>query len=265
MLLGVLAIGPAAALAPGPAPLAQEAGDVRTERSARSDAAAEPTGWRAGGLTLGSATGQQRTQAPGAAKGDAASGDGARVLPGRAARGPVLYLTFDDGPDPRWTPRILAVLARHDATATFFQVGSEIRRHPRLAARVRAAGHRVGNHTATHAHLTGLGRAEIRREVEGGVPGAECLRPPYGQVNVVVRSVAAESGQRLVMWTVDTGDWAKPGADRVVRRLLTGARPGAVVLMHDGGGNRRQTVSALTAALPVLAARGYRFETHPGC
>jgi peptidoglycan-N-acetylglucosamine deacetylase len=179
--------------------------------------------------------------------------------------GRVLYLTFDDGPDARWTPQILALLARYRATATFFQVGTEVRRRPQLAAQVRAAGHRVGNHTANHAHLTRLTRAQASRQIAGGVPGAACLRPPYGQVNAVVRSVAARAGQRLVLWTVDTQDWAEPGAGRVLRRLLAGARPGAVILMHDGGGDRRQTLAALRAALPRLAARGYRFRSHPAC
>lgn len=181
------------------------------------------------------------------------------------AGGRVLYLTFDDGPNPTWTPQILAVLARYDAKATFFEVGAEVRRHPVTAAQVRAAGHRVGNHTANHAHLTRLTRAQASRQIAGGVPGAACLRPPYGQVNAVVRSVAARAGQRLVLWTVDTQDWAEPGAGRVLRRLLAGARPGAVILMHDGGGDRRQTLAALRAALPQLAARGYRFRSHPAC
>jgi peptidoglycan-N-acetylglucosamine deacetylase len=181
------------------------------------------------------------------------------------AGGRVLYLTFDDGPNPTWTPQILAVLARYDAKATFFEVGAEVRRHPVTAAQVRAAGHRVGNHTEHHAHLTRLSGARLRQEISHGVRDARCLRPPYGQVNPAVRSAAAAAGQRLVLWTVDTDDWAKPGSDRVRGALLHGVRPGAVILLHDGGGDRRQTVAALKAALPLLIARGYRFRSYPAC
>lgn len=194
------------------------------------------------------------------------AGAESRVRSGRAhRRGRVLYLTFDDGPDRQWTPLVLAVLARNRAMATFFEVGSQIRRNPAAAAQVRAAGHRVGNHSASHAHLIRLAGPVLRREVAGGVPMAHCLRPPYGEVDRAVRAAAARVGQRVVLWTVDTRDWSRPGAARVRHALLAGAAPGAVLLLHDGGGDRSETVTALADALPVLAARGYRFESIPGC
>lgn len=188
--------------------------------------------------------------------------DPAGAEPGR---GRVVFLTFDDGPDPRWTPQVLAVLARYHATATFFEVGSEVRDHPDVAAAVRAAGQSVGNHTAHHAHLTALPGAALLAEVRGGPQPSTCLRPPYGEVDARVRLVAARFGLKVVLWDVETDDWAKPGVDSIVRHLLHDVRPGSTVIMHDGGGDRSETVAALRTALPVLAARGYRFAAVPGC
>jgi peptidoglycan/xylan/chitin deacetylase (PgdA/CDA1 family) len=182
-----------------------------------------------------------------------------------AASGKVLYLTFDDGPDPHWTPQLLALLARYGITATFFEVGSQVRDHPQTAAAVRAAGQHVGNHTSHHAKLTDLRGARLRAEIHGGVADATCLRPPYGSVDAAVRKAAAAAGQEVVLWTVDTDDWARPGVPAIEHHLLHDVRPGKIVLMHDGGGDRRETLRALRAVLPTLIARGYRFAPVPGC
>jgi peptidoglycan-N-acetylglucosamine deacetylase len=183
----------------------------------------------------------------------------------RPTGGTVLYLTFDDGPDPHWTPQVLAILARNHATATFFQIGEQVRAHPQTAAAVRAAGQHVGNHTAHHRRLTGLPGPSLRAEISGGVATAACLRPPFGSVDARVRAAATAAGQQVVLWNVDTEDWARPGVAPIERHLLRDVRPGRTVLLHDGGGNRAQTLTALAAVLPKLAARGYRFEAVPGC
>ncbi|GAA4349467.1 polysaccharide deacetylase family protein [Angustibacter luteus] len=177
----------------------------------------------------------------------------------------VVYLTFDDGPDPHWTPQILALLDRYHVRATFFEIGDEVRRHPRTAALVRAAGQPVGSHTSHHRNLTKLAGTRLIREITGGPAGATCLRPPFGAVDAHVRQVAAAQGQSIVLWNVDTDDWAKPGTASIERELLRHARPGRTVLMHDGGGNRAQTLAALKVVLPKLVARGYRFDSVPGC
>lgn len=182
-----------------------------------------------------------------------------------AATDKVLYLTFDDGPDPRWTPQVLALLARYHATATFFEVGDQVRRHPQTAAAVRAAGQHVGNHTANHARLTDLDAAGIGREVLAGPARTTCLRPPYGLVDQRVRAAVAQLGLQIVLWNVETQDWAKPGTAVVEQHLLQDVQPGRTVILHDGGGDRSQTVAALRLALPVLVSRGYRFEAVPGC
>lgn len=187
--------------------------------------------------------------------------------PGAAPQTPgtkVLYLTFDDGPSATWTPRILAILAANHAHATFFELGDEVKLQPRLPATVLAAGHRIGNHTYDHKALPKLTDAQIRSEIARG-PKATCLRPPYGAVNDRVRALATEAGLRIQLWDVDTRDWAKPGAAAITEAILEGAHNGAVVLMHDGGGDRSQTVAALQSALPTLAAAGYTFRVLPGC
>lgn len=183
----------------------------------------------------------------------------------RPVTGRVLYLTFDDGPDPRWTPQVLALLARYHARATFFEVGSQVAEHPEAAAAVRAAGQAVGNHTGHHQRLTDLDPAAIRAAVLAGPRDATCLRPPFGSVDARVRAVATSLGLSVVLWDVETDDWAKPGVASIEAHLLHDVRPGRTVIMHDGGGDRSQTVAALSRALPVLAARGYRFEAVPGC
>ena len=208
-----------------------------------------------------------RPSVPVAASVPQAAGEPPR--PARTARPPasgkVLYLTFDDGPDPHWTPQVLALLARYGARATFFEVGSQVAEHPQTAAAVRAAGQAVGNHTGHHRRLTDLDAAAMRREILAGPRATTCLRPPYGMVDHRVRSMASSLGLSIVLWNVETDDWAKPGVASIEHHLLHDVRPGRTVILHDGGGNRAQTVAALRAALPVLAARGYRFEAVPGC
>jgi peptidoglycan/xylan/chitin deacetylase (PgdA/CDA1 family) len=185
------------------------------------------------------------------------------AAPGRPTS-TVLYLTFDDGPDPTWTPRVLAVLRQYGVTATFFELGVQVHEHPTLPGLVRRQGHRVGNHTYDHKSLPTLTDAQLRRQILRG-PSATCLRPPFGDVDGCVRAAAARAGQTVVLWDVDTRDWAEPGTPHIVRAVLDNAHPGATILMHDAGGDRSQTVAALRIVLPRLLAQGYTFATVPGC
>jgi peptidoglycan/xylan/chitin deacetylase (PgdA/CDA1 family) len=176
--------------------------------------------------------------------------------------GKVIYLTFDDGPQRVFTPKVLAVLARHRAKATFFVLGREAAAYPELVETTRAQGHTIGNHTWDHPKLTKLTPQRIRQEISSGVK-SKCFRPPFRDTNPAVAAVAAANHQVQVLWDIDTKDWEKPGAAKIERAILGGAHPGAVILLHDGGGNRTQTVAALDRALTQLTARGYTFRALP--
>jgi len=172
--------------------------------------------------------------------------------------GRVVYLTFDDGPDPTWTPQVLAVLAKYGAKATFFELGDMIAAHPGLSEQVRAAGHTIGNHSISHRELTVISAPRRHREIVEG-PKSRCFRPPYGATNAKVRADIKAAGMTQILWDIDPRDWDRPGQSAIAQNVLTHAHPGAVILLHDGGGNRSQTVAALDTILRVLTGRGYRF------
>ncbi|MEU8222099.1 polysaccharide deacetylase family protein [Kribbella sp. NPDC048915] len=205
------------------------------------------------------------TAHPPATKPPASSTRASRAQPddwNLAGHGKVLYLTFDDGPQHEWTPKVLQVLRKHNARATFFVLGIQVAQYPELVTAERAAGHTVGNHTYDHKTLTGLPDAKIRQEIAGGIT-SKCLRPPTGATNAKVAAAAAAYHQREVLWDVDTKDWEKPGAAHIEHAILKGARPGAIILMHDGGGNRAQTVAALDRALTKLTKLGFTYRALP--
>ncbi|WP_405652338.1 polysaccharide deacetylase family protein [Streptomyces sp. RK9] len=184
-------------------------------------------------------------------------------LPGRVRS---MVLSFDDGPDPRYTTDILRTLRRHDARAMFFVCGEMAAAHPDLLRAMVDDGHVIGNHTWSHPLLPRLSRASIRRQMErtcdivdatvGRPP--EWFRAPYGAWNRAAFELGAELGMEPLAWTVDTLDWRTPGTGTIVRRVLGGAGPGVVVLSHDAGGDRSQSVQALRAYLPELLDAGYR-------
>lgn len=179
----------------------------------------------------------------------------------------VIFLTFDDGPDPVWTPQILRVLTDNGATATFFDIGQNAVGRAALIRQIRAQGSHVGNHTWNHPSLPTLTDAAITQQLDDTdrVQGrARCVRPPYGATDNRVDALIRARGQRVELWNVDTRDWARPGVPAIEHQLLT-ARAGSTVLMHTGGGDRSQTVAALRAALPKLRAAGYVLQGIPGC
>ncbi len=187
-----------------------------------------------------------------------------------------IALTFDDGPDPTWTPRILDVLARHRARATFFQVGSHVNEHPDIARRVLADGHEIGNHTFTHTDIAAIGPRRLDAELAltaNAVAAATghrpvLMRPPYSSTPDAVTAGAhrahirtARAGYLLVLTDHDTRDWQRPGAHAIADAARPTGKAGAVVMMHDSGGDRSQTVAALDLLIPELQAKGYRFVT----
>ncbi|MEW1905762.1 polysaccharide deacetylase family protein [Streptomyces sp. NPDC086147] len=182
-----------------------------------------------------------------------------------AGAGRSMVLTFDDGPDPRYTPGILDVLRRHDCRAMFFVCGEMAVENQDLLRRMAAEGHVVGNHSWSHPLIPKLRPSRIRDElgstsevVERALGTAPLwYRAPYGAWNRHSFEIGAELGMEPLAWTVDTLDWKEPGTDSIVRRVLDGAAPGVVVLNHDAGGDRSQSVAALRRYLPELLDAGY--------
>ncbi|MFJ4964678.1 polysaccharide deacetylase family protein [Streptomyces sp. NPDC088729] len=180
--------------------------------------------------------------------------------------GHAMVLTFDDGPDPLHTPGILATLRKHRVRAMFFVCGEMVEAHPDLLRAMADDGHVVGNHSWSHPLIPGLSRAGIRDELGRTSDAIESTlgmpplwyRAPYGAWNRNSFEIGAELGMEPMAWTVDTLDWTTPGTDTIVRRVLEGAGPGVVVLSHDSGGDRRQSVVALGRYLPRLLEDGYR-------
>ncbi|MEZ0114716.1 peptidoglycan/xylan/chitin deacetylase (PgdA/CDA1 family) [Catenulispora sp. EB89] len=183
-----------------------------------------------------------------------------------AAAGKVVYITFDDGPS-LYTPQVLRILAQYGVHATFFEVGQNVAAHPAATSQVYRQGNSVQNHTWSHPDLRKLSASQFAYQVSATDRQIRahtgyrpcCLRPPYGAVNAGVRSRASALGKKIALWTVDPRDWSRPGTAAIRNRVLSQVRPGSVVLMHDGGGDRSQTVAALGGILKTLKARGYTF------
>ncbi|WP_312018619.1 polysaccharide deacetylase family protein [Streptomyces sp. I05A-00742] len=225
---------------------------------------------------------------PGLLAAGRARADGPPAPDRQVAAGPkTLALTFDDGPSPLHTPRVLDVLDRYDVPATFFVLGANVAAYPDVTRLIAGRGHALGNHTWAHPDLGTLSRARIRDEIvrtqdvvadaTGRVPAL--FRAPGGHFVTAALEICADLRLRAVSWSVDPEDWSRPGVDHIVRTVLDGARTGAIVLHHDGslvdpeGQNqqaerdpktdRSQTVEALKTYLPRLLDAGYRFTTVP--
>ena len=187
--------------------------------------------------------------------------------------GPVVHLTFDDGPNATYTPQVLDLLAAYGARSTFFVIGEQVADHPDIAARIVDEGHAIGNHTWSHARLTEVPEATFTSEIldtqavveetTGTTPS--CLRPPFGARDETVNQGAADLGLEMAMWDIDPRDWERPGTDTIVERVLADIEPGAVVLLHDGFRDREQTVAATERLLEWLTDQGYRVTPMPGC
>jgi peptidoglycan-N-acetylglucosamine deacetylase len=200
-------------------------------------------------------------------------------LPNNTPEGnPIVYLTFDDGPnaagpDGGYTEEMVALLKQYNAHATFFNVGKSVSNWPELVRDVVSAGHYVANHTWDHSALAGLTKEEFVAEAERTKQAilqaagdlftldkdVRYLRPPYGSTDANTRQYAAELGYATVLWDVDPQDWRRPGTEAISDHVLSHVFPGAIVLMHDGGGDRTQSAAALEIILRELSAKGYRF------
>jgi cellulose synthase/poly-beta-1,6-N-acetylglucosamine synthase-like glycosyltransferase/peptidoglycan/xylan/chitin deacetylase (PgdA/CDA1 family) len=186
-------------------------------------------------------------------------------------------LTFDDGPDPRWTPRILAVLRRYHVPATFFVVGAHAAGFPGLVRAELRAGEEVGAHTYTHLDMAGGWQQRLQLTLtQNALAGAAAvhtsiLRPPYSSEPDAVTAAswrayrqAAGDGYLIILTSLDTEDWARPGVARIVAAAMHARGNGAIIMMHDSGGDRSETVRALPRIITGLRGRGYRFVTITG-
>lgn len=181
----------------------------------------------------------------------------------------VVALTFDDGPSPGRTEKLLAVLARHGALATFFLVGRDIEAHPEQARAIAAAGHEIGNHSWSHSRLIFRSPSFIRAEVDRtdaaiariGYRGPPLFRPPHGKKLVYLPYLLGQRGVPTIMWDVEPDSDPAAGADEIARRAVEQVRPGSIVLLHVMFSSRDMSLDAVELILVELGREGYRFAT----
>jgi peptidoglycan-N-acetylglucosamine deacetylase len=181
-----------------------------------------------------------------------------------------IALTFDDGPGP-YTPEVLAILRQMHVPATFFEVGVLEQYFHASTSEIVAMGDPIGDHTQLHAPMSELSRANQRSEIlqeaaaigRYGAPFPRLFRPPYGLWNNATLSLLRKYRMLMVLWTVDTNDYELPGVQSIVHAAVDGARPGAIILMHDAGGDRSETVAALPVIVRDLRRKGYKLVTVP--
>ncbi len=180
---------------------------------------------------------------------------------------PYIAMTYDDGPHPRNTPRLLDMLRARNIKATFYVIGGSVDRYPQIVRRIVAEGHEIGNHTYTHRNLKTLSNPEVRRELartrEAIIRAAgvqpRTMRPPYGALYQRQRlTIWQDFGYPTVLWAVDPKDWQRPGVEVVKHRILSDTRNGSIVLSHD---LHAPTVDAMPETLDGLLERGFRFVT----
>ena len=181
-------------------------------------------------------------------------------------------LTFDDGPDPKWTPKILDILKEHNVKATFFMLGSQAENYPSLVQRIVKEGHEIGNHSYTHPNISEISAKQIELELNAtqylleSITGRRTLlfRPPYNADSnpsrvkelLPLKQVQDELGYLIVLENIDPEDWARPGATAILDRIKEQRELGNIILLHDAGGNRAQTVEALPQIINYLEMRG---------
>lgn len=178
----------------------------------------------------------------------------------------LIALTIDDGPDPRFTPRVLDTLSKYNSHATFFVIGKSVEEHPELAREIVRSGNEIANHTMTHPHLENLSYEETMQELNLAeekireVTGMKSVffRPPRGKANPQAMQAIKNSGMRVAFWTLGLENHARKTPQDMVSRVMTYIEPGAVLLMHDGNLDRELSVRALPILLEALHEKGYR-------
>jgi peptidoglycan-N-acetylglucosamine deacetylase len=179
----------------------------------------------------------------------------------------VIALTIDDGPSPVYTPQVLSILEKYGITAAFSMVGENVSYYPSIAREVADAGHTIVNHTWNHANLMSMKRSELPGEVDRATDAIQyatgkrpdMFRAPYGAWSPTLLAYLATQKLAPLDWSVDPGDWTRPGVRKIVKAIMGTTKTGSIILEHDGGGDRSQTVAALKIAIPRLLDEGYRF------
>jgi peptidoglycan-N-acetylglucosamine deacetylase len=180
-----------------------------------------------------------------------------------------IALTIDDGPDPEYTPQVLRILRKYHVTATFSMIGIHVAAYPHLARAVAEDGHQIANHTWTHADLVGMRAHGVHSELvlaSRAIHAATGVHPslfraPYGAWSPEVIKLCERMKMVPLDWSVDPRDWSMPGVRSIVRNIMHNTQPGSIILEHDGGGNRSETVAALRIVIPRLLHEGYHFQT----
>ena len=180
----------------------------------------------------------------------------------------VIALTIDDGPSPIYTPQILQILEKYHVTASFSMVGENVTYYPSVARDVADAGHVIVNHTWDHADLSKLTESQTRAEIGNATDAIHAavgrtptiFRAPYGAWSRTTLEYCASEKLMPLDWSVDPRDWARPGVSKIVSAIMKNTETGSIILEHDGGGNRSETVAALKIAIPRLLDEGYRFK-----
>ncbi|BAY91777.1 polysaccharide deacetylase [Tolypothrix tenuis PCC 7101] len=214
---------------------------------------------------------QQQAQAKGMAYPLPASVVGATIKAAKLTQGQkVIALTFDDGPWPESTAQVLDILKKNDIKATFFVVGQNVKNFPDILKRVAAEGHTVANHTWHHWYhfmnaQTAAYEVDNTTDIIFKTTGVKTnlFRPPGGMMHNGVANYAKNSKYAVIMWSSDSMDYSRPSVPRLINNVFREAKPGGIVLMHDGGGNRSQTVEALPTIIARFKKEGYSFVTIP--
>ncbi len=178
----------------------------------------------------------------------------------------LIALTYDDGPDPRFTPKLIDLLLEKKVPATFYVLGQRVNEYPEITRRLHELGFEVVNHTYTHKLLTKLSEAEVRSELKKtndvitGITGAPVthMRPPYGGRNAKVDEIIRSMGMKIVLWDIDTNDWRKRSAAQMTSQIMKAASDGSIILFHD---RYQASLDSTAAVIDSLRARGFTFVT----
>ncbi len=178
-----------------------------------------------------------------------------------------IALTFDDGPHPRYTGQLLDVLDKYGIKATFFVVGVNAKNYPDSLIDVIRRGHEIGNHTYSHPHVSGLNTYTLTDEVEkceSTIYGltdykTKLFRPPEGMIDADVRTVLRSLDYKVIMWDIDTRDWAHEPPEKIAENVISNIASGDIILMHDYIGHNSPTVEAIKIFIPILIEKGYKF------